>query len=64
MKHRAANHPPFTFADRLRAWGRGIGSFLWKRGDQQFIDGVLVNGTAQTVGKLAGVMRQLQTICL
>jgi NADH-quinone oxidoreductase subunit L len=43
------------------AWGRGIGSFLWKRGDQQLIDGVMVNGTARSVGKLAGVMRQLQT---
>ena len=43
------------------AWGRGIGSFLWKRGDQQLIDGLLVNGTAQSVGKLASVMRQLQT---
>ena len=43
------------------AWGRGIGAFLWKRGDQQLIDGVMVNGTAKSVGKLAGVMRQLQT---
>jgi len=43
------------------AWGRSIGAFLWKRGDQQLIDGVMVNGTARSVGKLAGVMRQLQT---
>jgi NADH-quinone oxidoreductase subunit L len=43
------------------AWGRSFGSFLWKKGDQLLIDGVLVNGTARTVGKLAGVMRQLQT---
>jgi NADH-quinone oxidoreductase subunit L len=42
-------------------WGRALGSFLWRRGDQQLIDGVFVNGTAQSVGKLAGVMRQLQT---
>jgi NADH-quinone oxidoreductase subunit L len=42
-------------------WGRDLGSFLWKRGDQQLIDGLLVNGTARSVGKLAGVMRQLQT---
>jgi len=42
-------------------WGRSIGYFLWKRGDEQLIDGVLVNGTARSVGKLAGVMRQLQT---
>jgi NADH-quinone oxidoreductase subunit L len=43
------------------AWGRSIGSFLWKKGDELVIDGVLVNGTANAVGKLAGVMRQIQT---
>ena len=43
------------------AGGRSIGNFLWHKGDQLVIDGVLVNGTANTVGKLAGVMRQLQT---
>ncbi len=43
------------------AWGRRIGTVLWKRGDQFFIDGVLVNGTANSVARLAGVMRQLQS---
>ena len=43
------------------AWGRSFGSFLWKRGDQFVIDGILVNGTANAIGKLAGVMRQIQT---
>ena len=43
------------------SWGRSFGSFLWKRGDQLVIDGILVNGTANAVGKLAGVMRQIQT---
>jgi NADH-quinone oxidoreductase subunit L len=42
-------------------WGRSFGSFLWRRGDQFVIDGLLVNGTARTVGRLAVVMRQLQT---
>ena len=41
--------------------GRRIGSFLWDKGDRIVIDGVLVNGTAGTVVRLAGVMRQLQT---
>ncbi|HEX5787307.1 MAG TPA: NADH-quinone oxidoreductase subunit L [Woeseiaceae bacterium] len=41
--------------------GRRIGNFLWQKGDQFLIDGVLVNGTAHTVGRLAGVMRHLQT---
>jgi NADH-quinone oxidoreductase subunit L len=42
-------------------WGRNFGTVLWKRGDQFLIDGVLVNGTANSVGRLAGVMRQLQS---
>jgi len=43
------------------AGGRAIGQFLWKKGDELIIDGILVNGTARTVGRLAGVMRQIQT---
>ena len=41
--------------------GRKLGDLLWKRGDQFLIDGVLVNGTANTIGRLAGVLRQLQS---
>jgi NADH-quinone oxidoreductase subunit L len=43
------------------AGGRGFGKFLWQKGDQLIIDGLLVNGTARTVGRLAGVMRHIQT---
>ncbi len=43
------------------AWGRQFGTALWRRGDQFLIDGVLVNGTANSVARLAGVMRQLQS---
>ncbi len=43
------------------AGGRAAGKFLWEKGDQVLIDGVLVNGTANSIGKLAGVMRQIQT---
>jgi NADH-quinone oxidoreductase subunit L len=43
------------------AGGRSIGQFLWKKGDELIIDGILVNGTARTVGRLAGAMRQIQT---
>ncbi len=43
------------------AGGRAFGRTLWEKGDQFLIDGVLVNGTANTVVRLAGVMRQLQT---
>ena len=41
--------------------GRRIGQFLWNKGDELVIDGVMVNGTAKTVGRLAGVLRHLQT---
>ena len=43
------------------AGGRRIGQFLWNKGDELVIDGVLVNGTAKVIGRLAGVLRQLQT---
>ncbi len=41
--------------------GRKIGNFLWERGDQTVIDGWLVNGTANTVGRIAAVVRNIQT---
>jgi NADH-quinone oxidoreductase subunit L len=41
--------------------GRRIGQFLWTKGDELIIDGFMVNGTANTVGRLAAVLRQLQT---
>ncbi|MEM8684778.1 MAG: NADH-quinone oxidoreductase subunit L [Pseudomonadota bacterium] len=41
--------------------GRKIGHFLWQRGDQTVIDGWLVNGTANTVGRIASVVRNIQT---
>ncbi|MDH3267142.1 MAG: NADH-quinone oxidoreductase subunit L, partial [Gammaproteobacteria bacterium] len=43
------------------AGGRSIGQFLWQKGDQLVIDGMMVNGTARSVGRLAGVMRHIQT---
>jgi NADH-quinone oxidoreductase subunit L len=43
------------------AGGRSISSFLWQKGDQLIIDGMMVNGTARSVGRLAGIMRHLQT---
>ena len=41
--------------------GKRIGNFLWKRGDEQLIDGLLVNGTAHSIGRLATTLRHLQT---
>ncbi len=43
------------------AGGRRLGNGLWKRGDQSFIDGVLVNGSARLVGWFAAVVRTAQS---
>jgi len=39
----------------------GIGGLLWRYGDVKIIDGGLVNGTAHAIGKLSGVIRQVQS---
>ncbi len=40
---------------------RLIGRVLWKRGDQDLIDGVAINGSARLVGAVASVLRGVQT---
>ncbi|HEV2701044.1 MAG TPA: NADH-quinone oxidoreductase subunit L [Steroidobacteraceae bacterium] len=40
---------------------RGLGKGLWRAGDQILIDGGMVNGTANTVGRIGGVLRHLQS---
>ncbi|ODV11160.1 MAG: NADH-quinone oxidoreductase subunit L [Rubrivivax sp. SCN 70-15] len=45
----------------LAAGARGLGLGLWKGGDQGLIDGAVVNGSARAVGRLAGVVRRVQT---
>jgi NADH-quinone oxidoreductase subunit L len=51
-----------AFNERFLAGGsRLIGSKLWQIGDVQLIDGAVVNGTARLIGRLAGIVRQLQT---
>ena len=45
----------------LAALTRGIGMGLWKGGDQALIDGVMVDGTADTVGRFGGLMRRVQS---
>jgi NADH-quinone oxidoreductase subunit L len=40
---------------------RLIGRTLWQAGDRAVIDGVMVDGSANAVGWLAGVVRHLQT---
>ena len=43
------------------AAGRGVGKFLWRKGDELIIDGILVNGTAKAVGWMASYLRHIQT---
>ena len=51
-----------AFNEKVFAGGsRFFGRTLWKVGDVQLIDGVMVNGTASSVGWLAGVIRVLQS---
>ena len=40
---------------------RGLGTALWKGGDQALIDGAVVNGSWKIVGRVAGVVRWLQS---
>ena len=40
---------------------RGIGGFLSKEGDQKLIDGIMINGSARTIGNIAGFIRHAQT---
>jgi NADH-quinone oxidoreductase subunit L len=50
------------FNEKVIARGsRLLGQGLWRGGDTAIIDGVLVNGMANSIGRLAGVVRQLQT---
>jgi NADH-quinone oxidoreductase subunit L len=40
---------------------RGIGLGLWKGGDELLIDGAMVNGTAEGVSWVGGLLRHVQT---
>lgn len=40
---------------------RKLGQFFWKVGDVAIIDNFLVNGTANLVGRIAAVVRRIQT---
>jgi len=41
--------------------GRVLGKGLWKQGDVNVIDGLIVNGSAATINWFAGVVRVVQT---
>ncbi len=46
-----------VFADGSRF----LGKLFWMVGDRALIDGLIVNGSAKSVGRLAAVLRQIQT---
>ncbi|PTT77071.1 NADH-quinone oxidoreductase subunit L [Pelomonas sp. HMWF004] len=45
----------------LARLARGLGTGLWKGGDGLLIDGLVINGSARTVGGIAGLVRRVQT---
>ncbi|MEJ2059622.1 MAG: NADH-quinone oxidoreductase subunit L [Gammaproteobacteria bacterium] len=56
-KYYADEFNQFVFA----GGARGLGRLLWRIGDVFVIDGLVVNGTARTVGWLAARVRHVQT---
>ena len=45
----------------IAPFARWLGIELWQKVDQGVIDGVMVNGTARTVGAIAAISRRLQS---
>ncbi|RTL42982.1 MAG: NADH-quinone oxidoreductase subunit L [Burkholderiales bacterium] len=45
----------------LARLARAVGVGLWKGGDAGLIDGLIINGSAKTVGGFAGLIRRVQT---
>ena len=54
------------YADRFNeivfaGGSRLLGKLLWQNGDVRVIDGLIINGTAKTVGRISGFVRRIQT---
>lgn len=49
------------YIDGIAASSRSVARLLWQVGDARLIDGMMVNGTARTIGRFAAVIRGLQT---
>jgi NADH-quinone oxidoreductase subunit L len=45
----------------LAAGGRLLGRVFWKAGDTAIIDGLVVDGSAKTIGMVAGIVRRVQS---
>jgi NADH-quinone oxidoreductase subunit L len=50
-----------VYAAVFAAGSRGIGWVLWRLGDVRIIDGLVVNGSARTVGWVASLVRHVQS---
>ncbi|OOZ36968.1 NADH-quinone oxidoreductase subunit L [Solemya velesiana gill symbiont] len=50
-----------TYQALFAGGSRGIGKLLWDAGDRGLIDGLIINGSAKTVGRVAGWVRNVQT---
>ncbi|MES9961271.1 MAG: NADH-quinone oxidoreductase subunit L [Sedimenticola sp.] len=50
-----------TYQALFAGGSRGIGKLLWEAGDRGLIDGLIINGSAKTVGRIAGWVRNVQT---
>jgi len=51
-----------AFNEKFFAAGsRFIGNKLWLIGDVKLIDGYMVNGTARLIGRISGIVRQMQS---
>jgi NADH-quinone oxidoreductase subunit L len=50
-----------VYLNVLAPLGRGLGQIFWRVGDQDLIDGELVNGTARSIGRAAQRGRLLQS---
>jgi NADH-quinone oxidoreductase subunit L len=50
------------FNENVLAWfSRVLGKFFWKVGDQFIIDKVAVDGSANTIGFISGIVRRVQS---
>lgn len=49
------------YINGIAAFSRSFARLLWKAGDGALIDGLMVNGTARAVGRIAAVIRGLQS---
>jgi NADH-quinone oxidoreductase subunit L len=50
-----------TYQAVFAAGSRGIGKLLWNVGDRGLIDGLIINGSARSVGRFANWARNVQT---